>query len=300
MASKEFQAFANGPLFVPKHDFKNHRDEAIAQYRKDLMMNSLPGGVLPEGVTVEECEIAGVPCASIQMPNATDGWILIQIHGGGFCAGPPCTKQWPFIKIGMDCRINIMSIDYRLAPEHPYPAALEDCVAVYKELLAQGQDPQKVIFEGESAGASLCLTTTLYAKDHGLPAPKALVLSSPCTNVGLSAEERRVFAPNDPLLDETDELMRFYVGEADPKDPYLSSAFADFKGMPPIFLQCGTNEMLGPDAVAILKNCIDADVDINVHAYAEMGHVFFLQAGMYPEADVGLAEMTGYIQSVMK
>ena len=299
MASEAFRAFQNGPLFVPKHDFKGDKDGAIAQYRKDLMMNTLPGGVLPEGVSAEDVTTGGVPCVSIQVPNAKEGWLLLQIHGGAFCAGPPCIHQWPFIKTAMDCGINILSVDYRLAPEHPYPAALEDCVAVYRAILEQGQDPKKVIFAGESAGATLCLVTALYAKDHGLPVPAAIVAASPCCDAGISADQRRVYAPKDPLLDETDELMAFYIGDADPKDPYLSPAYADFSGMPPILLQCGTSEMLGPDSIAVLKNCIDADVDICVHAHAEMGHVFFLQAGLYPEADEGLEEIICYIRHVM-
>ena len=299
MLSEAFLRFKEGPQFVPPHDFINDRDNAIAQYRRDLQMNTLPGGVLPDGVTAVDLTVGGVKCAHITYPHKKEGWLLVQIHGGGFCAGPPCTQQWPFIKMGMECGIDILSIDYALAPEHPYPAALMDCVMVYKALLDGGQDPNKVIFAGESAGATLCLTTILYAKDHGLPPPAAILAASPCGDAGLSAEERRTYAPDDPLLDEIDQLMQFYIGSADPKTPYLSPVFADFKGMPPIFLICGTNEMLAPDSAAIYKNCLESKVDITVHACAGMGHVHFLHTGLYPEADAALEEMISYVRKVM-
>ena len=299
MLSEQFLQFKNGPDFVPRHDFKNNRDAEVARYRKDLEMNTLPGGVLPDGCTTEDMTVGGVPCAMIRYENAAEGWLMIQIHGGGFAAGLPCTQQGPFIMIGQECRINILSVDYRLAPEHPYPAALEDCVAVYRAVLESGQDSQKVIFAGESAGATLSIVTNLYAKDHGMPVPAAIVAASPCADAGIPADVRRLSAPDDPLLDETDELMAFYVADTDPKTPYLSPAYADFTGMPPIFLQCGTDEMLGGDSAMIYKNCLDANVDILVHAHAWMGHVFFLQAGLYPEADKGLEEMISYIKGVM-
>ena len=299
MLSKEFLQFKNGPSFVPRHDFKHDTEAAIAQYRRDLEMNTLPGGVLPDGCTTEAVTVGGIPCAMIRFDGAVPDWLMIQIHGGGFASGGPCVKQGPMIRIGQECGINILSVDYRLAPEHPYPAALEDCVAVYRAVLESGQDPQKIIFCGESAGATLSLVTNLYARDHGLPVPAAIVISSPCADSGLSVEERRAFAPTDPLLDESDELMAFYVADTDPKTPYLSPAYADFTGMPPIFLQCGTDEMLGSDSALIYRNCLEANVDILVHAYAWMGHVFFLQAGLYPEADAGLQEMITYIRGVM-
>lgn len=299
MLSEQFLQFKNGPDFVPRHNFKENTEAEVARYRKELEMNTLPGGVLPEGCTVEDVSVGGIPCAMICFESASEDWLMIQIHGGGFAAGGPCVKQGPMIRVGQDCGINMLSIDYRLAPEYPYPAALEDCVAVYRAVLESGRDPKKIIFAGESAGATLCLVTNLYAKDHGMPTPAAIVAASPCADSGISADARRNFAPDDPLLDESDELMAFYVADTDPKTPYLSPAYADFTGMPPIFLQCGTDEMLGSDSAMIYKNCLDANVDILVHAHAWMGHVFFLHAGMYPEADAGLDEIISYVKSVM-
>jgi acetyl esterase/lipase len=294
MPSKEFLAFQAAGGILPAHDFS--LPETLGRYRDELSgLNTLPGGVLPEGTTVSSEPTGGVPCSRIHFEGSQPGKLILQIHGGGFSGGTPCTQQGPTIELGRRIGVDILSVDYRLAPEHPYPAALEDTFAVYKALLGQGYDPESIIFLGESAGGTLCLATALYARDQGVPVPGAIAAISPCGDASKSVQHRKQWCPEDTTIEENDQVLSFYIGSSDPKMPYLSPCYADFSGMPPILFQYGNREMLSEDGIELVAKAVTANVDVEAHFHQDMSHVFYLMAGAFPEADEAVAEIVAFL-----
>lgn len=300
MPSEAFQNMKkSGQVFMPPHDLTS--EEGLAQLRSDLALNSLPNGILPSGVSVRHEKINGVPCDWVLVNGAPSEKLMIHVHGGGFCGGITCTQQYAMIRVAQLANVNILSIDYRLAPEHPYPAAVEDCMAVYKGMLQMGFSSSDMVFIGESAGGTLSLVMGLYARDHGMPLPAAIVAVSPCGDTSLRAVDRKDADPHDPLLIETDGMLEAYLRDADdPEAPYASPIYADYSGMPPIFIQAGTNEMLASDPGFIWQKAVKANVDIHVHSWAHMEHVFFLQYGLFPEAGEAVKELAEYVSEKIK
>jgi acetyl esterase/lipase len=201
------------------------------------------------------------------------------------------------IRIARLDKVNVLSVDYRLAPEHPYPAALEDCVAAYQGLLEQGIAGDKIIFLGESSGAALVLLTARALPQHNLPMPGGIVSISPIADCSkpLSAPERVAIAPDDPVLSEA-ETVPLYVGDAEPTDPLISVRYGTYQNFPPVLLHVGTHEVLAWDAQEIIKGCIRDDVDLRVHFWSEMEHGLFLFAEVFPEATAAGDEIAAFIR----
>lgn len=292
MASKEFYAFKSQGQWMPEHDVKTEEGRRIL--RKAMELNTLPGGVLPDGVSAQRVEVGHVPCEWIWINGAPKHRVLIHVHGGSFISGEPCSKLFAMIRIAQKANVNILSVDYRLAPEYPFPAALDDCAAVYKALLENHYRAKDIIFFGESAGATLVLTTTLKLRDQGVTLPKALIVLSPVTDFSVPLEERKNYAPNDALLEEGGAFQLYYQ-DHDVHDPLISPALGDLTGFPPVLLHTGTHEILAYDAQRLVERAVAADVDINTHFWAEMEHGLFLFAGVFPEATAAGDEIIHYI-----
>jgi acetyl esterase/lipase len=248
-------------------------------------------------VTEQDEVIAGVPCVWIKVDGAPEDQVIFHVHGGGFISGEPCSKLYAMIRIALIDKVNILSVDYRLAPEHPYPAALEDCLSAYQGLLDKGISPDKVVFLGESAGAALVLLTARALESRSLPMPGGIVSISPIADCSkpLSAPERVAIAPNDPVLDEA-ETVPLYVDKHDPTDPLISVRYGSFRNFPPVLLHVGTHEVLAWDAQEIIKGCVRDDVDLRVHFWSEMEHGLFLFAGVFPEATAAGDEIAAFIR----
>lgn len=292
MASEEFYAFKAQGQWMPEHDVMTEAGREIL--RSAMKINTLPGGILPDQVSSERVVIDSVPCEWIRVNGAPEHKVLLHVHGGSFISGEPCSKLYAMVRIAQKANVNILSVDYRLAPEHPYPAALEDCAAVYKALLRSGYSADDIIVFGESAGATLVLCTTLMLRDQKVPMPKALIVLSPITDLSVPLEERKKYAPNDPLLDEG-SAFRLYYRDEDLENPWISPALGDFTGLPPILLHAGTNEILAYDAQRLISQAVAAHVDIQAHFWAEMEHGLFLFAEVFPEATAAGDEIVRFI-----
>ena len=183
--------------------------------------------------------------------------------------------------------INVFTPDYRVAPQDPYPAALEDAVDAWNWLLKSGCVPEKIVVAGDSAGGGLALGLCLYLKDHGMALPEGLILMSPWTDLTASGESYETNFTKDPLFGNTKESMiynRDYVGDEDPRNPYISPLFGSYEGFPPMLIQVGSIEMLLSDSVSLAKKAKEAGVKVRLSIYEGMFHVFQMGELMLQES----------------
>ncbi|WP_370938936.1 alpha/beta hydrolase [Amycolatopsis sp. cg13] len=220
--------------------------------------------------------LAGRPAILVEPTGDPRPGAILYFHGGSFSLGSPHTAMALTANLVLRTGIRALSLDYRLAPEHPFPAGIEDCLAAYRSLL-EDNDPSSILFAGDSAGGGLAVTTTLAARDAGLPMPAGIVAFSPGldhTRTGASMETKEAVDPffTRESMAHTGEL---YLAGADPAQPLLAPAVhADLTGFPPILLQVGGNEILLDDSVRLAERARDADVDVILDITADVPHVF--------------------------
>jgi acetyl esterase/lipase len=242
---------------------------------------------VPE-VRTSDHTLAGRPAVLVEPVGATRPGTVLYFHGGSFVVGSPRTAMALTANLVARTGMRAISLDYRLAPEHPFPAAIEDCLAAYRALLHDGEPAEAIAFAGDSAGGGLAVTTTLAARDSGLPLPAALVAFSAGldhTRSGASMETKEGI---DPFF--TREAMAYtgamYVAGQDPHQPLLAPAvLADLSGFPPMLLQVGTDELLLDDSVRLAERARDAEVDVILDVTANVPHVFQAFTGRLDEAD---------------
>ena len=203
-------------------------------------------------------------------------YVILYCHGGGYSAGSCIYARTLTSKLAMSTAMDVLCFDYRLAPEHPYPAAIEDAVRVWDYLMLLGYGARDVIVAGDSAGGNLALALVNKLKATGRLLPRGLVLMSPWTDLTCSGKTHETKADVDPVLDaEYLNRARFaYAGEQDMTDPMISPIFGDFKGFPSTYIQVGDNEMLYSDATKLHRKMASAKVSVRFDHYEGMWHVF--------------------------
>jgi epsilon-lactone hydrolase len=237
-------------------------------------MGSFP---VPADVRQTAIEVAGRPAVLVEPETDPRPGTILYFHGGSFSLGSPRTAMIVTAHLVRRTGVRAISLDYRLAPEHPFPAAIDDSVAAYRTLLDAGADPASIVFAGDSAGGGLTVTTCLAARAAGLPMPAAIVAFSPGldhTRTGTSMTTKEGIDPffTKAAMGRTGEM---YLGGADPHQPLLAPAvYADLTGFPPILLQAGTNELLLDDAVRLADRAREAEVDVILDVTAGVPHVF--------------------------
>lgn len=216
------------------------------------------------------------------------GEVVLQLHGGGYIARMRnAYRDFAVRYASMKKARRVLSVDYRVAPEYPYPAALEDALAAYQWLLDAGFGGDKIILAGDSAGGGLALALSMYLRDHGLPLCQRMVLMSPWTDLTASGPSYQDNYEKDPLFGNTRESMIYngeYVGEENPRIPYISPIFGDFTGLPPMLIQVGGLEMLLSDSVTAAQKAEEAGCQVELEVYKEMFHVFQLSMDKLPES----------------
>lgn len=273
------------PLELSPVTFLGYDEEnALERNREMIARSNLKDGKLPESVSVEWETVGGVRTAHMIRRGAPKEKLMLHFHGGGWISGVPCDGQRAFAEIVDETCVDLYSADYRLAPEHPYPAALEDCIAVYTALLEKGYKHDDIVLLGESAGGNLCLALGLYLRDNGMPLPGGMALISPA---GLIRE---------PLQGEA----AMYVGNADCNDPYISPQNGDFRGFPPVLLQFGGSEFLKMDGAELTYKLMRAGVDTLAHSWEFMPHVFVLMQDEIPEAKPAKREITEFVKRILE
>lgn len=203
-------------------------------------------------------------------------FVILYCHGGGYSTGSCIYARTLTSKLAMSTSMDVLCFDYRLAPEHPYPAALEDAVKVWDYLMLLGYGARDIIVAGDSAGGNLALTLVHTLKERGRLLPRGLVLMSPWTDLTCSGKSHEKRAALDPVLDaEYLNKARFaYAGEQDMTDPKISPLFGEFQGFPHTYIQVGSNEMLYSDAVRLQRRMAAARVSVKLETFEGMWHVF--------------------------
>lgn len=223
---------------------------------------------------------------------------MLYCHGGGYYFCSPASHRPLVFCLAARSGARTFSLDYRLAPEHPFPAALEDALAAYRALLADGTPAESIVIAGDSAGGGLALATLVALRDAGDPLPAAGVLFSPWTDLAATGATIESNDGLDPMFcgAAIGRAARFYIGDADPTDPYLSPLYADFTGLPPLLIQVGSTEVLLDDARRVADGARAAGVKVEFEVWPAMPHVWHLWTPYVPEAKAALERAAQFIR----
>lgn len=238
-------------------------------------------GALPTGCFHEPAALGGVKCERVVPQGAVAGRVMLYLHGGAYTAGSPRSHRPMVARLAEAARTVAIAADYRLGPEHRFPAAVEDALAVYRALLAGGAEPGQVMVAGDSAGGGLALALVLALKAEGLPQPAGVFVISPWADLTQSGASYGAKADTDPMITKAglDLNARAYLGGLDARDPLASPVFGDFDGVAPVLIQTGSEEALLSDSLTLADVLAHARVDVRLEVWPEMIHVFHAWSG---------------------
>jgi acetyl esterase/lipase len=264
-------------------------DSDVNEQRRALreLLSAQP---LPADVTVTAAELGGVPTAEITVDGIEPRHVVLYFHAGVYVMGEASLTAGLASQVGRRTQAKVISVDYRLAPEHPYPAAVDDALAAYEALLDSGIAASDVAFAGESAGSGLAVATMVNARDHGLPLPAAAFVMSPYVDLTLAGATMETKREVDPLLNREalQAAVTAYTAGQDAARGLISPVFADLSGLPPLIIQAGTHEVLLDDAVGLAQQAITADVEVTLDITPGVPHVF---QAYYPILDEATAAL---------
>lgn len=273
-------------------------DTSIPRFREECekasraMVNKLPAGV-----NISRFDLFGLPAEWLSPAGAAKDKVILYAIGGGYVSGSCNDHRFMVAKVADASGVTVLMYEHRLAPEHPYPAALDDLLAAYDWLLDdQGFAPDKIVVMGESAGGGLCLATLLALRDRGRPLPAGGVALSPWTDLKLTGESYHTKARvclSPPGMSKV--CSQYYVGDHDPGLPYISPLYGDLDGLPPIFINVGGYETMLDDSTRFAEKAKDAGVDVTLRVGEKMIHCYPLLAPMFLEATQALGEICAFI-----
>jgi epsilon-lactone hydrolase len=251
---------------------------------------------LPEGVALHRQTLDGIPVEWISPPNAVPHSVVLYLHGGAWVLGWYHNHRVLAAHIGLASRSRVVAVDYRLAPEHPFPASLDDCLAVYRRLIKDGIAANQMVIAGDSAGANLALAVLFTLRDANETLPAAAVCISPMTDLAFTG--RSAHTRKDALLNAefARKMSRLYVGNHDARAPLISPHYGDLTGLPPLLIHSGEDEILLSDAERLADNARHAGVDATLTVWPKMWHVWHILAPHLPEAMQAVDEIGGFVQ----
>ena len=274
-------------------------DQTVEELRRETEAR-IDANPMPPEVRCEAVNGNDVPMEWIQMPDVDTDRVFYFIHGGGYYRGTVATSRSPAAELSRNCAARTLSVDYRLAPEHPFPAAIDDVLAGYRWLLGQGVDPRNVVVGGISAGGGLTAALLLALKRAGDPLPAGAVPLSPWMDLTQGGASYRTRAAEDPIISKAylDRMAAYYLAGQDPRNPLASPLFGELAGLPPMLLQVGTAETLLDDSVAFAHRAREAGVDVRLEQWEGLVHGWhgFPQL---PETHEAMARIGAFCREVM-
>ena len=272
----------------------------LTEKRRQWEDECLTTHVLPEGMVVEAVISGGVPGEWVTMPQSQADKVFLLLHGGGYNAGSPKTHRSMAANLAAATGMRVLVPDYRLAPEHPFPAGVKDALLAYGWLLSQGLSEADIVVGGDSAGGGLALSMLLALREANARMPLAAVLMAPWTDLTVSSPSYETLRDKDPTI--TREGLReaglWYAGNRDPADPMLSPLFADPSGLPPLLIHAGGDEVMVDDSVLFAEKAQAAGVETVLKVWPGLWHVFQVQSHV-PEAAQAIAEIGAFVREQM-
>jgi acetyl esterase/lipase len=293
MASREFHAYqaraAAQPQAAPPASI------AELRARIDAALGSVP---LAPGVAERRTDAAGVPLVGLERAGGERDPVLLYFHGGGYRIGSAHAWRAYGSRLAAGCELRVWLVDYRLAPEHPFPAAVDDAVRAYRWLLAQGETSDRIVLGGDSAGGGLAAAALHALRREDLPLPAGAACLSPWADLTNRAGSYRTRAHTDKLFGhkQAEEAAALYLAGHPARDPLASPVFADWTGMPPLLIHAGDIEVLLDDATALAERARAAGGDVHLSVYPEMPHVWHLAYPAFPEAVQAIEELAAFVR----
>jgi|SRR5437764_1185003 len=252
----------------------------------------------PRGTRARRIDAAGVKAVEVATEQSGSDRVILYLHGGGYNYGSPSHYRDFIWRIAAAGRARVLCIDYRLAPEHPFPAAVDDAVTSYRWLLAAGEMPAQLALVGDSAGGGLVFATLLRLRDEGVALPAAAVALSPWTDLALTGASLVTNAAADPMLkaEQSRGLARFYLAGADPRHPYASPLYGDLAGLPASLIQVGSDEILRDDAERMADKLRAAGCRVEIEIWPRMPHVWQLYARILPEGRRAIERIGAFLR----
>jgi monoterpene epsilon-lactone hydrolase len=253
---------------------------------------------LADDVRYEPVDAGGVPAEWIGAPSADSGRVIYDLPGGGYAIGSINTHREMISRISRASGARALAIDYRLAPEHPFPAAVEDSTAAYRWLLSTGADPARTVIAGDSAGGGLTVATLVALRDAGDPLPSAAVCLSPWIDMEALGKSMTTKAEADPTVERQAllQMAKAYLGDADPRTPLAAPLHADLTGLPPLLIHVGTAETLLDDSTRLAERAKSAGVDVTLEPWDDMIHVWQYFSAMLPEGQQAVDRIGEFIR----
>ena len=289
------EAFDNIVALIRAADVSVSLDDQRAGY--ELLGSMIPPA---DGITVEAGELGGVPgdwIAPADPAGVDRDRTILYLHGGGYSIGSAQTHRGMLTHLAKAARARLFTVDYRLAPEHPYPAALDDATAAYRALLDDGVDPSRLALAGDSAGGGLALALLLRLRDEGVALPATVTPISPWVDLTLSGDSLSIGGIDDPLLtsEALTQWVANYLGPTDPAAPAASPLFADLTGLPPLLIQVGDQEVLLDDSRRLAERAEAAGVKTELVVAADMVHVWHFFGDLTPESSDAIRSTADWI-----
>ncbi|TFG15195.1 MAG: alpha/beta hydrolase [Promethearchaeota archaeon] len=257
---------------------------------------------VPKDVKIQKVDIDGMPAEWISAPGTEEDKVVLYLHGGGYISGSINSHRELVSSISRVSKARILIIDYRLAPEHPFPAAVEDSTKAFKWLIENQQiNPRNIIIAGDSAGGGLTFATLLNLRDNGMILPVAAIGLSPWTDLGITGETYKTKIKEDPMVSLDGIIFDaiLYLGDTDYKNPLASPLYANLNGLPPILILVGTAELLLDDSRRFAERAKHAGIDITLDIWDDMLHVFPAFAAFAPEGQKGIEKMGEFIKKYL-
>ena len=266
--------------------------------QRPLLEQMLTGHPLADDVRTTPGELGGVAVIFIEIADTEPTGVIFHVHGGGFALGSAASSVGFVPDLARKAGMNAVTVDYRLAPEYPFPAALEDVTAAYQALLERESAGTQIVVTGESAGGNLALELVIAGKEHGLEMPAAMALFSPMTDLAVTGESFTTKAGVDPNITAAAIRTRAkdYLNGTDPKDPLVSPIYADLTGLPPMLIQAGSHEALLDDATRLATRAAADDVAVTLDITPDVAHVFQAFAAVLDEGDEALSRAATFLQ----